>query len=467
MADILSVTTPLTDRAMIPPNKQPVSPDADFQLSDVTKVIQPDQQSEIQRQNNTLIERESSATILMNLLKDPSVTVGFLKNIDALQEFIKLLPVNNKSLTTEIEQLFNELLISPENIVEELLTQELSASSFKGELFDFLRLLAGENAKPEMKFGISALLKALNGLESREMILSSVANNLSFLGNSLSASNSLSQRLLALAEQFRSPQAVDNFNELKDSTLLLLEDVKSSILYSPKLQKIVPMIIYNLSRFSDNPSALREALGSLSIIVDGDAQREALSKLLNSYIENGGESHGDSRVMNILAQIIGKESAIQEQNGSVANENIERIIHSLLSSPCNYTPLLHYIIPVQDDDLKAFAEMWIDPNAESTDNKGRTVSDCIHVLMVFDIDGIGRFEAELAASSGKDIMIKVFCPPAYLPAFTNLAQEIREPIAASGYRLLDISVDKLERQRSLMDVFKNLPHKRTGIDVTI
>ena len=467
MADILRVTTPLTDRTMIPPSKQPIDPSADFQLSDITKVIQTDQQGEILRQNNNLIERESSATILMNLLKDPSVTVGFLKNIDALQEFIKLLPVNNKSLTTEIEQLFNELLISPDKIAEELLIQEQSSSSFKGELFDFLRQLISENGKPEMKFGISSLLKSLNGLESREMILNSVANNLSFLGNSLSASSSLSQRIFDLAEQFRSPMAQSMFSNLKDQTLAVLDEVKNSILYTPKLQKIVPMIIYNLSRFSDNPAALKESLGSLSIIVDGDAQRETLSELLNSHITEGGEIEPkDSRVMNVLAQIIGKESAIQEENGSVANENIEKIIHSLLSSPCNYTPLLHYIIPVQDQDLKAFAEMWIDPNAESTDNKGRTVTDCIHVLMVFDIDGIGRFEAELAASQ-KDIMVKLFCPPAYLPAFANLAQEVREPIAASGYRLLDFTVDRLERQRSLMDVFKTLPHKRTGIDVTI
>lgn len=465
MADILKVTTPLNNRSMVPPSRQPTDPSESFQLSDITKVIQADQQSEIMRQNNNLIERESSATILMNLLKDPSVTVGFLKNIDSLQEFIKLLPVNNQSLTTEIEQLFQQLLISPDAIVNELLTQEAASTSFKGELFDFLRQLIAQNEKPEMKFGVSNLLKSLNALESREVILNSIGNNLAFLSDSLSASASLSQRLGELAEKFRSQEAQEQFPNLKSQTLALLDEVKNSILYTPKLQKIVPMIIYNLSRFSDNPSFLKESLGALSTIVDGDEQREALSRLLSEHIENGGEQD-DSRVMNVLAQIIGKESSIRDENGAIGSDNIEKIIHSLLSSPCNYTPLLHYIIPVQDQDMKAFAEMWIDPNAESTDNKGRTVNDCIHVLMVFDIEGIGRFEAELAASQS-DIMIKLFCPAAYLPAFSTLAQEVREPIASAGYRLLDCSVDKLERQRSLMDVFKNLPHKRTGIDVTI
>ena len=464
MADILRITTPINDRNMISPNRPVTDPSVPFQLSDITKVIKPDAQTELTQQRNDFIERDTSATILMNLLKDPSVTVGYLKNIDSLQQIIKLLPVNNRSFTTEIEQLFNQLLISPEDIVSELLNQEAISSTFKGDLFDFLRQQLAQSGKPEMIFGITNLLKSLNALESREMILNSVANNLTFLANSLSASAKLSDKLFELAGKFREENAAENFISLKGETLSLLEEVKNSILYTPKLQKTVPMIIYNLSRFNDNPSYLKEATGSLFTVLDGNENRQMLSELLTKYVQESGEGK-NSKVMDIIAQIIGKESENADIN-TLGGEHIEKIIYSLLSSPCNYTPLLHYIVPVQFEDMKSFAEIWIDPNAESTDNKGRTVNDCIHILMVFDIEGIGRFEAELAAS-GKDLMAKVFCPTAYVAAFSGLGKAVREQIASTGYRLLDLSVDKLNKQRSLMEVFKTLPHRRTGVDVTI
>lgn len=464
MADILKITTPVIDRTAVSANRPVADPSVPFQLSDITKVIKPGEQSEILQQNNGLIQRENSAAILMNLLKDPSVTVSFLKNIDMLQEIIKLIPVNNQALTAEIEQLFNEMLISPEDIAGELLKQEQASTVFKGDLFDFLRQQLTQNSKPEMRYGICNLLKSLNAIASQQTILKSIANGLSFLSENLTSSASLSQKLSELAERFKEPDAQSNFSALKDQTLQVLNDVKNSILFSPKLQKMLPMIIYNLSRFNDNPHFLKECVGSLSTVLDGDTQKQKLLDLLHEYSQND-RAHESSKVMNIIADIIGKQNDNSEL-AMIGGEKIEKIIYSLLSSPCNFTPLLHYITPVQAEDLRSFAEIWIDPNAESTDSKGNRVENCIHMLMVFDIDGIGRFEAELAAT-GKDIMVNLFCPSLYLPAFSTLATSVREQISATGYRLLNMSVDKLEKHRSLMDVFKTLPHKRTGVDVKI
>ena len=465
MADILRITTPVVDRSAVTANRAVADPSIPFQLSDVTKVIKPEEQSALLQQNNGMIDGESSANILMNLLKDPSVTVSFLKNIGMLQEIIKLLPVNNQALTAEIEQLFNALLISPDAIVPELLSQESASTAFKGDLFDFLRQQLAEHPKPEMRYGISNLLRSLNGIESRDKILNSLANSLTFLSESLSSSLSLSSLLSALAQQFRSQDAEEDFLRLKDETLALLKEVRESILYTPKLQKTVPMIIYNLSRFNDNPNYLKECVASLSTIIDGDEQKQKLVTLLREYSENGDAKKDASKVMQVLAQIISKENQSHEAS-LLGSEKIEKIIHSLLSSPCNFTPLLHYIIPVEDGNIRSFAEMWIDPNAESLDAKGNVVTDCIHMLIVFDIEGLGRFEAELAAA-GKDILVNLYCPQTYLAAFSSMATTIHEQIDSTGYRLLGFSVDKLVRQRSLMDVFKTLPHKRTGVDVKV
>ena len=77
----------------------------------------------------------------MNLLKDPAVTVNYLKNIYMLEEIISLLPVNNNTMTQEIRQLFHSLLINPDDIDGELVDQEYASTLFKGPLFDILRNL--------------------------------------------------------------------------------------------------------------------------------------------------------------------------------------------------------------------------------------------------------------------------------------------------------------------------------------
>ena len=150
----------------------------------------------------------------------------------------------------------------------------------------------------------------------------------------------------------------------------------------------------------------------------------------------------------------------------LSSEKIDKIVSSLLSSPCNYTPLLHFIVPVQDMDMKSFAEIWIDPNDEGETKRGGDSAENIHMLIVFDVDGIGRFEAELFVRQ-QDISLTLLCPPMYVSALSGIATNIARSANGTGFRFKDIQIDRLERPRSLMDVFKALPRKRTGINMRV
>lgn len=469
MADILKISSPMVDKNMVHPNKPSSPADIPFDLADISKVVKPSPQSEMQGRNNGLIQKEETPAILMNMLKDPSVAVGFLRNIFMLQEIIKLLPVNNNTVSQEIQMLFNALLIDPEKIVDELTRQEFSSTMFKGEMFDFLRQLLVQNPKPELRYGIVNLLKSINAMQGRQSIMESIGNTLTFLAESMQSSQKLSAQLAQLAAGFREPGAEMNFESLKAQTLILMQDVTESILYTPKLQKIVPLLIYNLSRFNDNPDFLREAFTSLMTVLDSPVQKEKLAHLLQDLLGRDltrGNEETSSKVMDVLAKLIGKNPAETEMK-LLDSEKIEKIVYSLLSSPCNFTPLLHFIVPVQDMDIKAFAEIWIDPNdKEEKKSEGGGGKDQIHMMVVFDVDGIGRFEAELFVKE-KEISLSLLCPAAYVNEFSNFGTRIMRATASTGYRFQDIKVDKLERQRSLMDVFKTLPHRRTGIDVKI
>ncbi|MEG0377627.1 MAG: antitoxin, partial [Eubacterium sp.] len=277
MADILKISTPLIDRNnAILQNRQMAETGIPFEMSEVTKVVKPNPQSELLQQNNGMPPREESPEILLNLLRDPAVTVNFLKNIYLLQEIINLIPVNNSTLSEEIQQMFDALLVKPEDIIGELMRQENSATSFKGDLFDMLRELSSKGMRPDLRNGVANLLKALNATLTKRDILHSVGNSLGFLANNMSSSKTIFAKLSELAHRFNAHDAPEKFSSLKAETLALLREVEGSILYSPKLQKLLPMITYNLSRFSDNPDHLQDAVNNLLAMLDGRETRAAL-----------------------------------------------------------------------------------------------------------------------------------------------------------------------------------------------
>ena len=448
MADILKVTSPVIGKNIVQQNKNVTDPSIPFDLQEISHIARNPNSSALLSQHN-IFQRDAGAATLMNLLKDPDVTVNYLKNITMLEEIISLLPVNNNTVTEEIQQLFQALLIHPDSIVDEMMRQEYSSTLFKGPLFDFLRSLVKEN--PELRTETAELLKAI----------------ISFLAEQLSASKNLAPRLRELAAGFRQDDGT-LFQELKLQAQALLKEMEGSILYTPQAARVVPNIIYNLSRYRENEAFLQEALFGLLVRMNSREAKDQLRMLVKEYIEQFPKADNSltrSHVVDTLAEIIAKqdkESGMQSLNG----DRIEKILTSLLSSPCNYTPLLHFVIPVDFQGMKAFSELWIDPDDREASAKDGGDGSHIHILITFDIEGIGQLEAEFMVS-GKTINFLLLCPKGYVKLFSGLLPEFKKIAEQKGYQMSDAKVEKLEHIRSLMDVFKTLPYRRTGVDVKI
>jgi len=467
MVEILKINTPITNKNAIPNSKQITESGMPFDLQEVSKVIKPSNQADIHKQNNSLTQRDTS-TILTSLLKNPSVTVSFLRNIYILQEIIKLLPINNQTTIQELRSLFDALLISPDEIVDEMIRQKNSSTMFRGELFDFLRTMLADNANEDFRQSVVMLLRSINANINRQDILDSIANNLSYLAEQFAPSKSLHSQITALEQSFRQQDAQYRFAELKTALFELLGNLEESVLYKSDLEKITAILKYNLSRFNTNKEFFRESVDSLLMYINGREDKEHFMTLINQYISSfSGDIHpeANSKIMHVLAEIIGKQAADADIK-MLSADTIERIVHSLLSSPCNFTPLLHLVIPVMYQNIRSFAEIWIDPGAKGNSSQEEEDSSNIHMLIVFDIEGLGSFEMELFAA-GKQLRLSLLCPKSFLSAFEALESRFAAIISSSSYRLEAVEIGPLERPRSLMDVFKTLPYKRTGIDVRI
>lgn len=477
MPDILKVTTPLIHKNQPVPPKSNVDPTNPFQLQDTARVIQPHNQSEILKQNTSLLEGGDAPTLLLNLLKDPAVAVSYLKNIFLLEEIFKLLPANNKTVTQEIEQYFHRLLMQSDDILPEMLRQENASTLFKGELFDFLRQTSDEHASnPDLQLAIANLLKAVNNQLCKKDILDAVANSLDYLRDSLASSKSLSAQLESLSVRFREPGAENAFQQLKAETLGLFQQIEDSLLFSPKLAKVLSITVYNLSRFNDSQTFLSESAFRLRQLLTGP-QRQQFAPLFERFQSElraglwterprGGDDAqtGGSRVMDALIGLVARQSGDQNLNTADAAK-IDNILHSLLSSPCNFTPLLHFIVPALHENMRAFAEIWINPESDEKDMP-EGAGKGIHFLLVVDVESIGRFEAELFVH-GQIIDFSLFCPEDCTERYEEMMRGLPGLLAGMSFRLGQTRLEPLKRSRSLMDVFKSLPYKRVGVDVKI
>lgn len=467
MADMIRAATPITNKNIIQPMREHVDGDiAPFDLQNPAKVIKAAPDSELLKQNTGNIEKQTTPEILLDLLKDPSVTVNFIKNILMLQEIVGLISMQNAPVTEEIEQLFAQLAVKPENLAQELINQENSSTAFKGDLFDVLRNMVKENPSPELKRAVENMLKAINTENSKADVLKALSGTMKYLSQQLAPNKVISSKLTELSQRFRSDTADSEFSQLKQETATVMQDIERSIMFSNKLSCLTSMVTYNLSRYNTNTSFLKDAASDLMLFIPDDKEKTSFLQMLYNSISTSASKEESSKVLDVLIKILEKHTD-SESVMQMKGESVESVIHSLLSSPSNFTPLLHFIIPIDNGQTQAFGEMWINPDEE---NKKRSSSGeterTIHMLLVFDIPDVGRFETELFVRGNK-IDMSLMCPATMQDKMDVLSSELRDCISFSSYKFNKINVAKLEKPRSLIEVFPSLPQKRTGINVKI
>lgn len=536
MADLLKVMTPVINKNQPVQPNMPTDAPGILNIQNTEKVIQTHNQTNLSQEHNNGLENSSAPAMLLSLLKDPAVAASYLKNISFLEEIFKLLPANNRSMTAEIEQLFGGMMMNEQEIAPEMMRQGETATLLRGELFDFLRQINEKAApRSDLQAAIANFLRAANGLLCRQDIQGAVYNNLLYLKKSLHSSKDLSaklDRLLAQlaeetpqagqqsasalneamqqAKQMASGQAaqmaggaqtahtdeelsalkqalekpvetsegkqtmknVEDFPALKREILSFLSDVESSILYNSKMDKVLSILKYNLSRYTASEDYFHESAFFLRQHLSGP-QRRMFSGLIDGFLAGlrEGRFHpelkdGTSRVMDTLTKLLGIQAA-SERLSAGDEAKVEQILHSLLSSPCNFTPLLHFIIPVDHLGSRAFAEIWVNPDSDEKDMP-KGAGKGVHFLLVIDSEGVGRFEADVYVHD-KDRVVdfQLFCPPGLESTFSQMSKPLAQMFTAMDYRAGSMRFDALERPRSLMEAFKSLPYKRMGLDVKV
>ena len=235
---------------------------------------------------------------------------------------------------------------------------------------------------------------------------------------------------------------------------------------------MLSILKYNLSRYSTGEDYFHESAFFLRQHLSGP-QRRVFAGLVDAFLANlqEGRVHpelkqGMSRVMETLTKLLGIQ-AVNERLSAGDEAKVEQILHSLLSSPCNFTPLLHFIIPVDHLGSRAFAEIWVNPDSDEKDMP-KGAGKGVHFLLVIDSEGVGRFVADVYVhDNDKVVDFQLFCPPGLENVFSQMSKPLAQLFTSMDYRAGFMRFDALERPRSLMEAFKSLPYKRMGLDVKV
>ncbi len=223
-----------------------------------------------------------------------------------------------------------------------------------------------------------------------------------------------------------------------------------------------------------NLNALVDRLGRILNSVDSMDIKLPLAQSLNEVLEKLAQQNGINyrppTSMDNFIDFIAKNlnDPTMHMAGAI-NQN--SLISGILSTPGVFMPLLHFLLPLEADGLRAFGELWADPDAEnvSDDKKGGGNSAdeaASHMFLCFDVENTGYFELELYAK-GKNLNVMLLCPSGLEQQFSPIKKSISEIVSANGYTISNTVVGSVKVKRELSQVFPKINERRNGFNVKI
>ncbi len=150
---------------------------------------------------------------------------------------------------------------------------------------------------------------------------------------------------------------------------------------------------------------------------------------------------------------------------SLDSFNAANLLQSLLNAPGVFTPLAHYILPLDVNGTKAFGELWVDNDENNPNNTPETQRN-YHLFLTFDVESIGRFELDMYAL-GEDVNIALLYPPRFDKQIDPMKDRITKIIRNTGYHARTFETAPLKKAHNLTEIFPKIVDKRTTLNTRI
>ena len=149
---------------------------------------------------------------------------------------------------------------------------------------------------------------------------------------------------------------------------------------------------------------------------------------------------------------------------SIDSFNVSNLLQSMINAPGVFTPLAHYILPVQVEDTRAFGELWVDNDDDSGVSAAGGAQKHYHLFLTFDIDSFGRFELDVYANE-KTASVSLLHPVSFGKNIEAIVSKVNRIAAGVGYSISNFETGILKTPHNLSQIFPKLNERRTGLNV--
>lgn len=303
-------------------------------------------------------------------------------------------------------------------------------------------------------------------LEKLSEELSKLSEELNALSKTENVSENISSASASAAENTEIPENTEN------PQVAAGIDIKQGVSMLRKI--IAPLVpdnmkgaVNTLLRSFESEKNLNTLIDRLSVIVNRmdnlDAKitvAQSINQVLSQMALAEGINYRPPTTMENMLDFLVKN--INDPSlKSLSAMNRGEMLQGLLTSPGVFSPLLHFLVPMNMDGTKAFGELWADPDAGG----GKDGESDKHLFLCFEIEEAGYFEMEVYAK-GRNINVSLLCPAGSERQYMPLKEFIPQIAAVNGYNAEKMIISPLKKKRDLNRVFPKLNDRKTALNVS-
>ncbi len=445
-------------------------------IVDPSKVVRSDARSEQktadEMQNLALKYNSNFQSFLEQLTRSPDLAKELEKMITVMRNVVST-PGMEKGVTSELEQFLKFMQMDEKTFREFFVTQMKTGNRFQGPLFDMLRTMMNNSPSDTVSRNILNFVKKFTDYSSTPHIQNNLTRILSQMADYIPAS--WSEKLNEFAAQmkagFETGDRAGTLNLMKSEMLPYLSNYVDRTNDMGPSRTLLSMFMLNMARYENGAenaltAAFRQLSGySPSLAELSQFDDEALLKLFNStnFAKAVEQDVHSARFAHIASQ------AMYGRYGTEMREVFNEITRAMLLNESVYMTLRHNVIPLDWNGNMMYSEMWVDPDANNKDGRGRrkrSDDETVRFLFKLDIQALGYVEITLAANK-ENVALDVMGPQSIAENSEIISEDIASILAEYGFNKQGVNVKKIKEPLAITKVFPDIFKGGSNVNVKI
>ncbi len=480
MPDLLGVTNPVPGRENtsinrnIPLTQTNAQNNPNIQnVPDLNRVVHADGRTD--RQDNGSLDTQQRVrydsnfeTFVQRLRESPNLAES-LARLFGGREGTVVLSGMSAGVAEEMSHIMQMMHMDPNQLLAFLKGQLKNGSRLGGPLFALLRAAYASAASASVQEDILQFIKAYMDNASSAHIEKNILRALRGMAGSMPAS--WSQAIRDLLEKMEDDMAAGDrdavLQTLRQKVFPHMSDYigRTHDLGTPR--EFLSMLMLDMVRYENG--SLESLLSAFRRLASYGTLRDQLSGITDEMLlrllrENAFDPNDPAnRFADYLTSAAAR--AINGEGDANIQSIFRQLVAAMLINESVYMPVNHFILPLEWDGKFLFSELWVDPDAEQTDENGRRKKGA-ELLFKIDVQPLGAFDV-LLVSVEKEVSMNIFCPEKVMPFSQRIEQTLGQILERNGLKNGGVSVLQMQRPLTLTQAFPQIFERKNSVNVKV